>query len=480
MAEIRYICLSDMHLGEEDSLLTNLKTASRETDPSKASPVMKHLVACLRHLILEKEKPAKKPTLVLIGDILEMALATTNEAAMAFERFIELVMPVKKADRLFGSIVYVPGNHDHHLWETARETQYVNFIKNSTKPGDPLAIPRHTSKMFMEKKTHYIPSYFLTRLVQRYKHLRDFEINVAYPNFGHFRKESERCVIFHHGHYIEPLYYLMSTVKSMVFPEQEEADTVQEIEAENFAWIDFFWSAMGRSGTAGQDVEVIYEKLHDKKARAKLIKTLSRSIAERYDLPGWGDRMEAKFLEWGLNYLSERFAGAERAHRDAPLSEEAEKGLNTYTAGPLWKQIMDERSGNKPRDVTLVIGHTHKPFEEDRNFRNFPRWVNVYNTGGWVVESIEPQKFKGGSVVLIDDDLNAASIRMYNETAVSEKNSVEVMNATHTGEETNPLYERIKGFVDGECDPWRAFSAEVVRSIYRRRENLRRRINETM
>jgi hypothetical protein len=35
MPDIRYVCLSDMHFGEEDSLMTNLKTASRDTDPSE-------------------------------------------------------------------------------------------------------------------------------------------------------------------------------------------------------------------------------------------------------------------------------------------------------------------------------------------------------------------------------------------------------------------------------------------------------------
>lgn len=37
MPDIRYVCISDMHLGEEDSLLTNLKVASTETDPREPS-----------------------------------------------------------------------------------------------------------------------------------------------------------------------------------------------------------------------------------------------------------------------------------------------------------------------------------------------------------------------------------------------------------------------------------------------------------
>ena len=74
MPDIRYVCLSDMHFGEEDSLLTNLKTASFDPDPFQASPVLQQLVACLRDLI-GKNEGGPKPTLILNGDILELATA---------------------------------------------------------------------------------------------------------------------------------------------------------------------------------------------------------------------------------------------------------------------------------------------------------------------------------------------------------------------------------------------------------------------
>jgi hypothetical protein len=69
MPDIRYVCLSDTHFGEEDSLLTNLKTASTDTDPSQPSPVLIHLVNCLKELISQNEDNTK-PTLILNGDIL--------------------------------------------------------------------------------------------------------------------------------------------------------------------------------------------------------------------------------------------------------------------------------------------------------------------------------------------------------------------------------------------------------------------------
>jgi hypothetical protein len=53
--DIRYVCLSDMHLGEEDSLLTNLSPGSTQIDPFHASPVLQELVYCLRDLIFRND-----------------------------------------------------------------------------------------------------------------------------------------------------------------------------------------------------------------------------------------------------------------------------------------------------------------------------------------------------------------------------------------------------------------------------------------
>jgi hypothetical protein len=51
MPDIRYVCLSDMHLGADNSVLTNLGAADRRVDPSEPSPSLVRLVECLRELI---------------------------------------------------------------------------------------------------------------------------------------------------------------------------------------------------------------------------------------------------------------------------------------------------------------------------------------------------------------------------------------------------------------------------------------------
>ena len=83
--------------------------------------------------------------------------------------------------------------------------------------------------------------------------------------------------------------------------------------------------------------------------------------------------------------------------------------------GPLWEQIQIERKRDTPDDVTLVFAHTHKPFQEDNNFKGYPQSVHVYNSGGWIVDTVEREPLHGGVIILIDEELNTTSVRMYKE-----------------------------------------------------------------
>jgi hypothetical protein len=84
MNDIRYVCLSDIHLGAENSILTRLTSVSNaivklKADPTTASEVMVHLVNCLRLLISQHHGP-QKPTLILNGYALELALGHLHGA----------------------------------------------------------------------------------------------------------------------------------------------------------------------------------------------------------------------------------------------------------------------------------------------------------------------------------------------------------------------------------------------------------------
>ncbi|MEI6045901.1 MAG: metallophosphoesterase [Chloroflexota bacterium] len=472
MPDIRYVCISDMHLGVHSSLLTNLATGSPESDVTQPSPVLRQLVACLKELI-SKNEGAEKPTLILNGDILELALCGDNEAAMAFERFIELIMPDNE-EPLFKRVIYLPGNHDHHLWETARETQYVANYLSKHKPGENLDRPWHTTKMFVENDPNEVESYFLTRLIQRYEHLKEQKIVTVYPNFGLLSEDGNRCVIFTHGQFSESIYLMMSNLHLMVFPESQMPTTVWGVEAENFAWIDFFWSTLGRSAEVGSDVGLIYDKLQDEKQLKKLLSALAHSIVNKNSLLSG---VKAEALKLLLEMTIGKVAQHERHVTATPLSDNAKEGFFHYVEGPLREHLLTERQ-TMPTEVTLVFGHTHKPFEEVMTFKGYPPHTKVYNTGGWVVDTQQTQPMHGGAIILVDENLHAASLRMYNEATEADHYAVKVTSVTQEGLPKDPFYTRLKSLVNPKSLPWSHFSEIVAQEVTHRMEILRERINQ--
>ncbi|MCU1267378.1 MAG: hypothetical protein JWM21_3696 [Acidobacteria bacterium] len=474
MPDIKYVCLSDMHLGAENSLLTNLTNDCSDTDPLIASPVLVQLVECLKSLILQNES-IEKPILILNGDILELALTTDNEAAMVFERFIELIFPAQ-GERLFKEIVYIPGNHDHHLWETAREAQYVNYISHNDKqklPGSLLDIPWHTTKLF---KPDPVPAIFLNGIIQRYPHLTQEQVSTVYPNFGLISDDSSRCIVFSHGHFIESMYMLMSELRGLMFPYSKPPQTIYTIEAENFAWIDFFWSTMGRSGDVGSDVEVVYDTLQDDKALGKLLDNLVDGLDKHYDLPGW-DWADKKILRALFHFLLKAVRDRERcAPKEGDLSAEAEAGLKKYLEGAIFDQIAQERGGNIPPHVTFVFGHTHKPLQRDYNYDGFHPGMRVYNSGGWVVDTDKCAPTHGGAVILVDENYDTTSLWMYTEKETPEEYKVTVNAATHPGALENPFHKRILGLIKPDQNPWRLFSELAAKAVPMRYENLKQHI----
>jgi hypothetical protein len=68
---------------------------------------------------------------------------------------------------------------------------------------------------------------------------KEVEFYISYPNYIILNKDGDRCVLIHHGHYQESLYYLVSKLKVLLFKESNRPDSIEMIEEENFAWIDF-------------------------------------------------------------------------------------------------------------------------------------------------------------------------------------------------------------------------------------------------
>lgn len=456
-----------MHLGEEDSLLTNVEGDSLKT--GKASEIMVKLVDCLEEIIGQNVNKNKKPTLILNGDILELSLAQTNIAAMTFDRFLELI--IKKEDPLFDRIVYIPGNHDHHLWELARETQYTRYIRRH--PTDDLPFPWHKTPLCLPpiSSNKRICSEFLNCIIERhslpaYKGIKlndSIKIEVAYPNLGLFSKDGRKCVLFHHGHFVEATYRLMSFLKAAALGiDRDMPLDVQMLESENFAWIDFFWSTMGRSGDVGEISETFYEHLSNRDQMEKLTSEIAHNLSKKSNiLSPLPESLKAAIIKKFLNmYICGGLVSNWEKHQDrGAMGENTASGLLLYLK-TAWNQINEEQEGNTPSELTFIFGHTHKPFDlciplTGILINGLNTDVNIYNTGGWVVDEEKCNENKGASIVLLDKELNPLALNMYKETRCPNTSCVNVKYSKTTN---NPIYKNIEKMIQKNKKPWSDFS----------------------
>jgi len=84
-----------------------------------------------------------------------------------------------------------------------------------------------------------------------------------------------------------------------------------------------------------------------------------------------------------------------------------------------------------------------------------------------------PAPLQGGAVVLVDEDLNTASVRLYNEAA----SDAQAPAAPHVSEVlVNPLVRQLQTLISGNPAPWNAMTQAASAEIPRQRANLNAKI----
>src|SRR5437870_232968 len=119
MVESAFI-LSDIHLGASNSILT-VFDYEPQTGNTIERPLAQMVLDKLLNDIREIRLGQKIDQCILLGDIFDLSFApyglTMQNGRWFFDQLI-------KAD-LFESFVYIPGNHDHHLWQQICEHYYL-------------------------------------------------------------------------------------------------------------------------------------------------------------------------------------------------------------------------------------------------------------------------------------------------------------------------------------------------------------------
>ena len=107
---LELLCISDLHFGEDYTFLDF--PSQWNWDNQKGLQPFYEEVAKLADLKPDSEPEVKVNSLVLLGDIFELATAKIKRAAKSGRNFYDWLFQWLHPAR----VVYVPGNHDHVFW----------------------------------------------------------------------------------------------------------------------------------------------------------------------------------------------------------------------------------------------------------------------------------------------------------------------------------------------------------------------------
>ncbi len=313
MRILRVLAVSDLHLGEDEGLLN---------DRGGGCPnILAETIAKIADLA--RGRNGYEPgigELILLGDIFEFSEAKPAQAASNARVFFGALLERVCVDK----IVYLPGNHDHHLWvKMLREEQgSVSYEECRGKTGGPIVDP----------------PLFAGFLPPSYRG----GVEVYYPCYTMSMGEGS-YFLFDHGHLFS------STLRRWA----GRVESLQEMEEKTTGFMEAIW--FRGEGALRARLFQAREWLYDR-MRAFGIRAASsrRGVSFRDDTsPVADDGLRLRLLE----YLRLReFA--------ALLNEE------------------------NLRDFHFVFGHTHQGgrlLKADRKIRFGGRFITLWNTGGWLV-----------------------------------------------------------------------------------------------
>jgi len=235
-------------------------------------------------------------------------------------------------------IVFIPGNHDHHIWiETLKDelniTQYDSDIQ---MPELPIRVNN--------------PSVFIENCLPP----QHPPVELCYPYY--LLEEDNISFLFDHGHLFSMTLRTFSSIpfiRSILrFPQKAaDANSLRELEEITCSFMEWIWHP---KETSWLDIR---EKFYDGIKRLLLLfkhRAITGNTFREDSRPIYDDAL-LELIQWYL--------------------------LKICKIQPVYFH---------ENDFHLVFGHTHiggRVLKEDRRFRMNGPFISVWNTGGWLVPS---------------------------------------------------------------------------------------------
>jgi hypothetical protein len=96
----------------------------------------------------------------------------------------------------------------------------------------------------------------------------------------------------------------------------------------------------------------------------------------------------------------------------------------------------------------------------------FPSPVSIANTGGWVVDTATPAPVQAGVAVLVNEDLDAASLQFYRQSAGSAPVPVQLL--APAGGQPSAWHSELASRIDPAAPPWATLSESAAKLVAQR------------
>ena len=389
------LVLSDLHLGFPQSRLTVPYEDSTTYDKF------------IENTIFSKVKDTLKLNesidyLILCGDIMDFSLNTYADSYKEASKFFRSVARSKNGKYpLFRNIIYIPGNHDHNIWELVQyERYYIRRLKNGYLPSKFRYI--QSGILNVQSSELYIPEVDLKNnsygnldtLLGLFKPfcendhdlISPIPINIVYPNL--YIKTSNDNILLTHGHFFFTPWVLVTEIFPKTLGINPDLMSLKDLEEINSPLIKLFWDSLGQSGKLTDSIKDIYndiprhlsEKL--KLAIDEIDLYLDTEVFNysKIDPREWATDIFTNFLKrWLVDIM---MIGEAYKNDDNCMSIGKVRNLITKYIDYSNRDYEYNNSCDNQELTKIIFGHTHVPM-----FNYKFNEITCYNTGGWVENS---------------------------------------------------------------------------------------------
>jgi UDP-2,3-diacylglucosamine pyrophosphatase LpxH len=398
------VCISDFHIGE------NLGGVSGKVDVNDMGfykniaenvYVRKEFLTFLKELEEQygvKNGGDKIKYLIVMGDNWDLAVQPME---YSFELSLKFFSTIR-LEEYFDEIIYIPGNHDHHIWRMLQSNKCVEEplkkkFENAQQPETtsnaiiayPQVIPGYldlaTSTFKMGGDPIFSgPSDIVSGLTGSAR----IPVYTVYPNLYLFYEDVDKnreTILATHGHLFDGDWLLVTDYLGFIFETVGYTMNLNDLEKLNSTVTEFWnyqWSQMGRYD--------LVDKLYDSSLEGKLsaglkpmIDKLLKELFAEIGVTGWSEDLAGGFCDLIINViLKKAFSNQYYADYDIKFIDARVTKLKDFITMSI-ASIAKEQPPIK-RFSKLIFGHTHAPAATPFINKKVDENMEIYNTGGWV------------------------------------------------------------------------------------------------